>query len=140
MFKELGIKHKTPAVIWCDNAGAKQLSANPVFHNRSKHIEVDIHYVRDLINQGIVEVRFVPTTEQTADIFTKAVSIDQFNYLRNKLTISEQTEVTLRETVKKSNETMHEYMHVKNISPTNLHSCNIDDSRIGIFHQSLSQS
>ena len=81
LFKELGMQHNMPAIVWCDNAGAKQLSSNPVFHSRTKHIEVDIHYIRDLINRGIVEVRFVPTKEQTANVFTKAISIDQFNYL-----------------------------------------------------------
>ena len=102
IFKEFGLTHKTPAIIWCDNAGAKQLLANPVFHNRTKHIEVDVHYIRDLIAQGLVEIRFVPTTEQTTDIFTKAVSIDKFRYLNSKLTIMSKPESSLREPVEKN--------------------------------------
>ena len=61
LFKEPELKHQGPAVIWCDNVGAKQLSANPVFHSRTKHIEVDVHYIRSMIEQGLVEVRFIPT-------------------------------------------------------------------------------
>ena len=98
LFKELGLKHKGPAVIWCDNAGAKQLSANPVFHSRTKHIEVDVHYIRNMIEQGLAEIRFIPTKEQTADIFTKAISIEQFQYLKDKL-VTPQREPSLRESV-----------------------------------------
>ena len=73
-----------------------------MFHSRTKHIEVDIHYIRDLISKGMVEVRFVPTIEQTTDIFTKAISIERFKYLKNKLAIVLQPEAILRETVKKN--------------------------------------
>uniref|UniRef100_A0A803Q706 Reverse transcriptase Ty1/copia-type domain-containing protein n=1 Tax=Cannabis sativa TaxID=3483 RepID=A0A803Q706_CANSA len=90
LFTELGIKHKLLTVIWCDNAGANQLSSNPMFHSSTKHIEVDVHYVRDLIKQGIVEVRHIPTSEQTAHIFTKPLSISQFSYLKDKLAIVDQ--------------------------------------------------
>lgn len=99
LFKELTLKHKIPAVVWCDNAGAKQLSVNPVFHSRTKHIEVDVHYIRDMIAQGLIEIRFVPTLEQTADIFTKAISIEQFKYLKNKLVVNIKAESSLREAV-----------------------------------------
>uniref|UniRef100_A0A803NGE3 Uncharacterized protein n=1 Tax=Cannabis sativa TaxID=3483 RepID=A0A803NGE3_CANSA len=90
LFTELGIKHHTPAVIWCDNPGAKQLSSNPVFYSRTKHIEVDVHYIRDLIKRGLIEVRYIPTKEQTTDIFTKAASISQFIYLKDKLAVVSQ--------------------------------------------------
>uniref|UniRef100_A0A803NKY9 Uncharacterized protein n=1 Tax=Cannabis sativa TaxID=3483 RepID=A0A803NKY9_CANSA len=87
LFKELGIPHKLPAIIWCDNAGAKLLASNPIFHSRTKHIEVDVHYIRDQVKQGKIEIRHIPTSEQTADIFTKAISIQQFKYLKNKLVV-----------------------------------------------------
>uniref|UniRef100_A0A803R957 Uncharacterized protein n=1 Tax=Cannabis sativa TaxID=3483 RepID=A0A803R957_CANSA len=53
-----------------------------------------------MINQGLVEVRFIPTSEQTADVFTKATSIGQFNYLKNKLVVVSQPTPNLREPVK----------------------------------------
>jgi hypothetical protein len=47
MLKELGVKHPHVASLWCDNLGATYLSVNPVFHVRTKHIEVDYHFVRE---------------------------------------------------------------------------------------------
>ena len=49
LLTELGISHPKAAVLWCDNIGATYLSANPVFHARTKHIEVDYHFVRERV-------------------------------------------------------------------------------------------
>jgi hypothetical protein len=58
-------------VLWCDNLGATYLTANPVFHARTKHIEVDFHFVREKVAQGALDVRFVSSADQVADAFTK---------------------------------------------------------------------
>ena len=57
--------------LWCDNLGATYLSANPVFHVRTKHIEVDFHFVREHVANKLLEVRFIPSGDQVADGFTK---------------------------------------------------------------------
>lgn len=58
-------------VIYCDNISAVYLSTNPIQHQRTKHIEIDLHFVRDKVAAGTVRVLHVPTTSQYADIFTK---------------------------------------------------------------------
>ena len=68
LLKELGVKQESPPVLWCDNIGATYLSSNPVFHARTKHIEVDFHFVRERVAQKSLQVRFVPSKDQLADI------------------------------------------------------------------------
>ncbi|CAL8991938.1 unnamed protein product, partial [Prunus brigantina] len=75
----LGALHheqKSPTTIYCDNNSAIALARNPVFHGRTKHIHVKFHYIRDLVNDKVVEVQYCPTGEQIADIFTKGLKID----------------------------------------------------------------
>jgi histone deacetylase 1/2 len=71
VLKELGVYQSQPPVLWCDNLGATYLSANPVFHARTKHIEIDFHFVREKVALGALDVRFISTADQLADVFTK---------------------------------------------------------------------
>ena len=67
---DYGIKYeKTP--IFCDNTSAILITQNPVMHSRTKHIDVRYHFIRDHIEKGNVELHFIPTENQLADIFTK---------------------------------------------------------------------
>jgi hypothetical protein len=71
VLKELGVFLSSPPVLWCDNLGATYLTANPVFHARTKHIEIDFHFVREKVALGALDVRFISTGDQLADVFTK---------------------------------------------------------------------
>lgn len=72
-------------ILWCDNLSAKALASNPVMHTRSKHIEVDIHFIRDQVLNNQIIVTYVPSTDQIADCLTKALSHSRFSQLRDKL-------------------------------------------------------
>jgi hypothetical protein len=70
-------------VVYYDNVSVVYLSANPVQHRRTKHIEIDIHFVRDKVAIGEIKVLHVPTTLQFADIFTKGLPSAAFTEFRS---------------------------------------------------------
>lgn len=86
LFKDLGVSLTTPT-IWCDNISSICLASNPVFHARTKHLEVDYHYVRDKVVRKELDVRYICTTDQVADVFTKGLSSSHFKLLTNKLMV-----------------------------------------------------
>lgn len=69
---ELEIKTRTP-IIYCDNQGALAIAENPTNHQRSKHIDIRYHFVRNAIKAGQINVEYIPTDQQVADVFTKAL-------------------------------------------------------------------
>lgn len=76
LLRELHVPQPRPLVLLCDNFGATLLTANPVFHARTKHIEVDFHFVREKVALGALEVRFVLSADQTADVFTLFIVVE----------------------------------------------------------------
>jgi len=68
-----------------DNESAIALSQNPVFHDRSKHIDVRFHYIRECVEENRVQLQSIGTVEQLADICTKALGRERFCELRSKL-------------------------------------------------------
>lgn len=87
LLAELQVESPSMAKLWCDNLGAKYLSANPVFHARTKHIEVDYHFVRERVSRKLLEIDFVPTGDQVADGFTKALSVRQLENFKYNLNL-----------------------------------------------------
>lgn len=72
-------------VVYCDNVSAVYLSANPVHHRRTKHIELDIHFVREQVALGRIRILHVPTAQQFADVMTKGLPTFTFEEFRSSL-------------------------------------------------------
>eukprot|EP00253_Pinus_taeda_P002936 PITA_02936 len=71
--------------IMCDNQICIKLSENLVFHDRSKHIDIRCHFVRDYVQRGVVQLSYTPIGEQVADILTKAFGKSKFDYFKEKM-------------------------------------------------------
>ena len=85
VLSSLGVLHTQLMRLYCDSQVVLQIAWNPVFHERTKHIEVDYHFVRDeIVNKCTT---FVPTHAWLADIFTKALGNSQYDYFLHKLGI-----------------------------------------------------
>jgi hypothetical protein len=84
--KKLGVKQSSTTVLWCDNLGAKYLSANPMFHARMKYVEVDYHFVYERVAKGLLDI-FISTHDQVAYNFTKALATWQLEIFRCKLNL-----------------------------------------------------
>ncbi|CAM8997452.1 unnamed protein product [Rhodiola kirilowii] len=88
LLEDLHVAIPTPIPLYCDNSAALHIAKNPVFHERTKHVEVDCHLVRQLVSKGFVEPRSIHTSDQPADFFTKPVSSDVLLHLCSKLGVS----------------------------------------------------
>ena len=71
--------------IFCDNQSCIKMIENLPFHDKSKHIEVRYHFIRDMVQKGAIKLEYVPTKEKVADVFTKPLSHVKFEYFRDKL-------------------------------------------------------
>jgi histone deacetylase 1/2 len=87
LLTELQIPHSKVARLWCDNIGATYLSQNPVFHARTKHIEIDFHFVRERVVQKLLDIRFISSNDQVADGFTKPISTAKMKQFRFNLNL-----------------------------------------------------
>ena len=87
LMADIGVKVKTPVAFHCDSKAAIHIAANPVFHERTKHIELDCHQVRERVVRGFIKLLHVRTTNQLADIFTKALFSPLFYSLVGKMAL-----------------------------------------------------
>ncbi|RVW64339.1 Retrovirus-related Pol polyprotein from transposon RE1 [Vitis vinifera] len=85
LLEELQLAPHGPMKLMCDNQAAISIAKNPVHHDRTKHVEIDRHFIKEKIEQKNIEVDYIPTRQQIADIMTKAVPRTQFDILLSKL-------------------------------------------------------
>ncbi|WVZ90344.1 hypothetical protein U9M48_036653 [Paspalum notatum var. saurae] len=83
------LHHPPPrtTLVYCDNVSAVYLSSNPVQHQRTKHIEIDLHFVRERVATGAVRVLHIPTSSQFADLFTKGLPSSIFMDFRSSMNV-----------------------------------------------------
>nr|GEZ32972.1 putative reverse transcriptase domain, ribonuclease H-like domain, aspartic peptidase domain protein [Tanacetum cinerariifolium] len=87
LLQDLKIKVKLPVTLFCDNKAAQQIAANPCFHNKTKHLEIDCHFTRDKLQDRFLQIAYIPLHLQLADIMTKALGKVQHSFLVDKLGI-----------------------------------------------------
>lgn len=92
----LQVKCDAPTTLYCDNQAALHLAANQVYHERTKHIEIDCHFIREHLQAGAISTTYVPTWHQQADIFTKSLGAKLFQDLTVKLGVHHPSHSNLR--------------------------------------------
>ena len=89
LFKDFGIPHPQAALLFCDSQSAIHITTNLVYHERTKHIEIDCHIVREKIQLGLVRTLHVTSQNQIADIFTKSLGFKDFFRLLSKMHVKD---------------------------------------------------
>jgi hypothetical protein len=88
LFCELLIPLLVAPIVWCGNVSTLALASSPVYHARTKHIEVDYHFVCENVLNKDVSIAFISAANQVADVFTKGLSTTRFNFLKSKLMVN----------------------------------------------------
>ena len=88
VLKDLGIFLPFSPKLWCDNVSALTIASNPLFHARTKHVEVDYHFVREKVLRKDLQVKYITTDDQLDDVFTKSLPTSRFIFLRSKILVS----------------------------------------------------
>ena len=93
---EIGVPNLKPVTIYCDNQSAISIEKNPVPYERTKHIELDAHFTREKVLDGLLQLQYLPTAQQLANAFTKNLSAAQLQYLMTKRGLVQTTIPSLR--------------------------------------------
>jgi hypothetical protein len=133
LFKDLDIPLFSTPRLWCDNIGALALASNPVYHARTKHIEIDYQIIREKVLNGDISIKYISTHHQLADIFTNGLSSARFQLLRDKLMVCS-VPISLRGDI---NDISATSSHTRAASTSCLNSSTHPDSFEDSFKQSL---
>lgn len=98
LLEELWVRNLKPITVYCDNQSAIHIANNLVHYKRTKHIKIDAHFTSDKVLEGILQITYLPTSSQIADVFTKILPSEQFNNLLSKLCMFE-IQPNLREVI-----------------------------------------
>lgn len=88
MLEDFGEEQTTATPLFCDNTSVITISENPMFHQRTKYNCIKFHFIKDAIQEGVIDLVYCKSEEQIVDIFTKALPKDRFNYLRSLLGVN----------------------------------------------------
>lgn len=81
LLSELQLKSNVIPLFWCDNQGAIALASNPVYHAEMKHVELNFDFIKEKVLATQINICYIPSADQTTDIFTKTLSYDHCHYL-----------------------------------------------------------
>ena len=87
--EELKVIRRLPMKVFCDNRVAIAITHNPVLHDRTKHVEVGKHFIKEKLEEGLICMSYIPTKEQVADILTKGLPKKQFDKLVSKMAMED---------------------------------------------------
>jgi hypothetical protein len=83
LFKDLGIPLFSTPRLWCDNIGALALASNPIYHAKTKHIEVDHHFIREKVLNGDIFIKYISTHDQLVDVSLRDSVLLAFHFYVN---------------------------------------------------------
>ncbi|KAL6311476.1 hypothetical protein AAG906_012064 [Vitis piasezkii] len=85
ILKELGIISNSTMIVLCDNKATISIAKNPVQHDKTKHVEIDRHFIKEKLEGGTIRLMYIPSSRQTADILTKALPKATYENMKSKL-------------------------------------------------------
>jgi len=85
LLQDFKVPFEQLSLLYCDNDSTRYIAANPVFHEHTKHVEIDCHVVREILKKGLIHLLPISTTEQLNDIYTKTLSPQSFKNICSKM-------------------------------------------------------